>query len=53
MQQIMSQAKAELESALPFAMEPVVYDFSINERGTWGTLLSGSEAGGTGRGAAA
>ncbi len=45
MQQIMSQAKAELESALPFAMEPVVYDFSINERGTWGTLLGGDARG--------
>lgn len=43
MQQIMSQAKAELESALPFAMEPVVYDFAINERGTWGTMLGTSE----------
>lgn len=41
MQQIMSQAKRELESALPFAMEPVVYDFAINERGTWAVLLGG------------
>jgi hypothetical protein len=41
MQAIMSRAKAELESALPFAMEPVVYDFAINERGTWATLLGG------------
>jgi hypothetical protein len=32
---IMSQAKRELESALPFAMDPVVYDFAINERGTF------------------
>ncbi len=44
MQQIMSRAKAELESALPFAMEPVVYDFAINERGTWSVLLNGSDA---------
>ena len=35
LQEIMSSAKRELEHALPFAMEPVVYDFSINERGTW------------------
>ena len=42
MQHIMSQAKAELESALPFAMEPVVYDFAINERGTWAALLGGA-----------
>jgi hypothetical protein len=41
MLQIMSRAKAELESALPFAMDPVVYDFAINERGTWATMLSG------------
>ena len=42
MQHIMSQTKAELESALPFAMEPVVYDFAINERGTWADLLEGN-----------
>ena len=35
LQEIMSGAKRELEFALPFAMEPVVYDFSINERGIW------------------
>lgn len=35
LQEIMSGARRELEFALPFAMEPVVYDFSINERGTW------------------
>ena len=35
LQEIMSTAKRELEDALPFAMDPVVYDFSINERGTW------------------
>ena len=44
LQAIMSQTKRELESALPFAMEPVVYDFAINERGTWADLLSGSDA---------
>jgi hypothetical protein len=41
LQEIMSQTKRELESALPFAMEPVVYDFAINEKGTWADLLSG------------
>lgn len=30
--------KSELEYALPFAMEPVVYDFAINEVGTCATL---------------
>jgi hypothetical protein len=37
----MSQIKRELEHALPFAMEPVVYDFAINEKGTWADLLDG------------
>jgi len=41
---IMSELKRALEHALPFAMEPVVYDFAINERGTWADLLSGAEA---------
>ncbi|MGA3282856.1 MAG: UTP--glucose-1-phosphate uridylyltransferase [Verrucomicrobiota bacterium] len=40
----MSELKRELQNALPFAMEPVVYDFAINERGTWADLLSGAEA---------
>ena len=39
LQEIMSQTKRELQHALPFAMEPVVYDFAINERGTWADLL--------------
>jgi hypothetical protein len=43
-QQIMSRAKNELRSALPFAMEPVVYDFAINERGTWADLVEGADA---------
>ena len=41
---IMRQAKAELDDALPFAMEPVVYDFRINPGGTVATLDSGSDA---------
>ena len=44
LQEIMSGAKQELEHALPFAMEPVVYDFSINEQGTAADLLCGGEA---------
>jgi hypothetical protein len=44
LQEIMSQTKRELEYALPFAMEPVVYDFAINERGTWADLLHGDAA---------
>jgi len=42
--ELMGQTKRELECALPFAMEPVVYDFAINERGTWSDLLIGPEA---------
>jgi hypothetical protein len=44
LQEIMSQTKRELQHALPFAMEPVVYDFAINERGTWAELLSGDNS---------
>ena len=40
----MSTAKRELEHALPFAMEPVVYDFAINQHGTFADLLSGNDA---------
>ena len=42
--EIMRQAKRELEHSLPFAMEPVVYDFAVNERGTWSDLLAGPAA---------
>ncbi len=41
---IMASAKRELQHALPFAMEPVVYDFAINEQGTRARLLEGSAA---------
>ena len=44
LQALMSQAKRELEHALPFAMEPVVYDFAINERGTFADLLTDEAA---------
>jgi hypothetical protein len=41
---IMRAAKGELQQALPFAMEPVVYDFAINEDGTVADLLHGEAA---------
>jgi hypothetical protein len=41
---IMRHAKAELDDALPFAMEPVVYDFRINPAGTVATLDAGARA---------
>jgi len=42
MAEIMRTTKRQLETAMPFAMEPVVYDFAINERGTWAELLEES-----------
>jgi hypothetical protein len=44
LQEIMSATKRELQHALPFAMEPVVYDFAINEHGTFADLLQGETA---------
>src|SRR6266566_6059921 len=44
LQEIMADTKRELEHALPFAMEPVVYDFAINEQGTLSELLEGADA---------
>ena len=41
---IMSDTKRAMEHAAPFAMEPVVYDFSINENGTQAALLEGDAA---------
>ncbi len=38
------QLKREMESALPFAMDPVVYDFSINDQGSFAKLLCGESA---------
>ncbi len=40
----MRRVKGELDDALPFAMEPVVYDFAINPRGTFAELKTGAEA---------
>jgi hypothetical protein len=44
LQEIMAATKRDLENALPFAMEPVVYDFQINENGTQADLLTGRDA---------
>jgi len=44
MQAIMSQTRREMDSRVPFAIEPVVYDFAINELGTQAALLSGDDA---------
>ncbi len=42
--EIMHRAKHELQDALPFAMQPVVYDFEINRHGTRAHLLNDPEA---------
>ena len=42
--EIMAAAKKQLQHALPFAMEPVVYDFAVNDRGTWSDLLADEKA---------
>lgn len=44
MLQIMLETKRELQHALPFAMDPVVFDYSINEHGTVADLLHGDHA---------
>jgi hypothetical protein len=41
---IMATTRSELRHALPFAMEPVVYDFAINPHGTFARLLAGDDA---------
>ncbi len=40
----MRTTKREMQHSLPFAMEPVVYDFAINPHGTVGELLTGDAA---------
>jgi hypothetical protein len=41
---ILRETKQELEDSLPFAMEPVVYNWGINHRGTWAALHEGDAA---------
>lgn len=42
--EIMSATRRRLEGGVPFAMEPVVYDFAINERGTHAELRVDADA---------
>lgn len=42
--EIMTAAKRDLEASLPFAMDPVVYDFTINESGSTGQLVPDTAA---------
>jgi len=44
MQAIMSETRSRMEHSVPFAMEPVVYNFAINEQGTQAELYSGGDA---------
>lgn len=44
LQELMLAHKRDLEHALPFAMDPVVYDFSVNETGSTSELLEGTNA---------
>ena len=44
MQTIMSETRREMERSVPFAMEPVVYDFAINEQGTQAALIAANDA---------
>ena len=38
LQTTMVETKRQMETRLPFAMDPVVYDFEINDRGSWGSF---------------
>jgi hypothetical protein len=40
----MREVSHRLAGGVPFAMQPVVYDFSINEHGTYAELLTGNSA---------
>ncbi|MCK5704301.1 MAG: UTP--glucose-1-phosphate uridylyltransferase, partial [Cyclobacteriaceae bacterium] len=44
LQELMSSLKKEFDKSIPFAMEPVVYNFSINENGTYSYFKKGDEA---------
>ena len=41
---IMTRTKRLLETSLPFAMDPVVYNFEINENGSFAKLNTGADA---------
>jgi hypothetical protein len=44
LREAMAVAKEDLQHSLPFAMDPVVYNFTINERGTCAELLCSDAA---------
>jgi hypothetical protein len=45
LQEIMRLEKRRCEGGIPFAMEPVVYDFTVNEDGSTASFLSGERSG--------
>lgn len=44
LQEIMREEKRRLDRGIPFAMDPVVYEFRVNEHGSLGELLVGERA---------
>jgi hypothetical protein len=42
--ELLRTTKNELSDSLPFAMEPVVYNWNINSKGSWACLHQGNEA---------
>lgn len=44
LQTLMSGLRKEFDKSIPFAMEPVVYNFSINENGTYSSFKKGINA---------
>lgn len=42
--QTLVATKREMQTRLPFAMDPVVYDFAINDRGSWCEMLRSDQA---------
>lgn len=42
--QTLVQTKRSMQDRLPFAMDPVVYEFQINDRGSWCELLQADSA---------
>ncbi len=44
LREVMREEKRRYEHGIPFAMEPVVYEFTVNEQGSRGELLRGEKA---------
>jgi hypothetical protein len=44
LEEIMKEQKKRFEKGIPFAIEPVAYEFSINEKGTWSEILTNADA---------